>query len=264
MTVSPQEIHESQDKALAWVRNMGWSEYYDDNSGLITIDIDALLLSHDVPVLPEQYAFKGGTARAVIALLLQRPASSSRDFDLLYVGHDQDYVQSQKMQAQLNPDDYDRYHTVEQLRDDYFETRDFSINELYVTTNQLICTARCVVANYFGLVVPTNHILRQHNSDDPLSLKPHLMCKALRFFSLYQTLDYGDATIVYPDNFIAPVLDSFHMALHLDRSCASGRPIAEQYIQNLIAYGAISRALSDVSALQEYLSWDSDYVFMYS
>ena len=197
----------------------------------------------------------------ILAATLDLPTHRSRDFDLVCMSKNHDYVQSQKLHQELNPEDFYSDHTVEHYRSDYFTTRDFSLNELFVHNEQIVCTPSCLLANHYGLVVPSEHIARQHKPEDPETLKPHLFCKALRFLALYQSLDYDQAQLVLPSNFEIPVLDSFHIALHLDRALAVDSCVAEEYIRQLICCKAVSPVLSDPQVLQEYLSWDTDYRF---
>jgi len=256
------EIYSSTTKQQDWIKTHNFEQYYDASTNTLTIPVEVEKIDqYDVPVLPEDYGYKGGTARMILASVLGLPTYPSRDFDLICMSKDHDYVRSQKLHKELNPEDFYSDHTVEHYRGDYFTTRDFSLNEIIVYKNKVICTPECVIANYYGLIVPTEHIARQNKPDDPETLKPHLFCKALRFLALYQSLGYDQAQLLLPEKFEVPVLDSFHMALHLDRAWVVNEKVTQRYIQQLIQYEAISPVLSDPQVLQEYLSWDTDYQF---
>lgn len=210
--------------------------------------------------LPTGYVYHGGAARALLARKLGiNPYALHRDIDLAYAGDQENRLLDEDLAKKYSPDDYEKGHGVNTVDDEYFDTRDFTINELLIVANKIILTKACLLDTVRGIVRFTKFEKKEsYDNDHPYYIKPKLLAKALRFVAEDELL-LADANIYKFQN-----IDSFHIALHLDRALGSGEDVANKYIQQLKSKGQIPSDISTISELLEYLYKETDFVFRFA
>lgn len=220
--------------------------------------------------LEEGYAYKGGAARDILEQELKITTSSSvRDIDLLKIVDDENEDKDRVMAEKYCPEDLENGHGVEKLEKEYFETRDFTINELLVSGNQIFLTKECLLDTARGIIRFSDYEKKElfNNYDDYLEkdekelvlkgdekpsyferykdeknninskffVNDKLMAKALRFSAL-QSTKRREITIADENVYKYLDINNFHIALHLDRALEQGIEVAEKYIEELILY----------------------------
>ncbi len=210
--------------------------------------------------LPSGYVYHGGAARALLARKLGiNPYALHRDIDLAYAGNEEDRLLDEDLAKKYSPEDYEKGHGVNTVDDEYFDTRDFTINELLIAANKIILTKACLLDTIRGIVRFTKFEKKEsHDSARPYYIKPKLLAKALRFVAEDELL-LADANVYKFQN-----IDSFHIALHLDRALGSGEDVANKYIQQLKEKDQIPSDISTISELLEYLYKETDFVFRFA
>ena len=202
--------------------------FEDKETGLFHIKIENSF--HDKK-LPNGYAYKGGAARALLKInFLDEKNEKPRDIDIVRISNDGDFEASDnEIAKEFMPEDFEYGDGVELALDldDYFETRDFTINEIIAKEDEIILTRQC-------LMDTIRHVIRitQYEFDESYSVpKYKQLTKAVRLYS-EEINKYGDATIenvgdwCYEDYFISP----FWMAVHLDRAFQRGYVVAKDYV----------------------------------
>ncbi|OGY92687.1 MAG: hypothetical protein A3H70_05000 [Candidatus Komeilibacteria bacterium RIFCSPLOWO2_02_FULL_48_11] len=212
------------------------------------------------PDLGEEYGFKGGQARAALLRELAiDPKASVRDVDIARI-YDEDIHGRDDVIAQAySPEDYNNGHGVEELERDYFESRDFTINEVLVADNKIYVTKECLLDTVRRIVRFSN--FEKRSAKEPLENWPNgffvndkLMAKAVRLAAAEavrgRRLEIADGEVY--KNF--PIND-FHFALHLDRALEQGWDVAMEYIRDMSRRGQLfveSRFYENIENPEEY------------
>lgn len=223
--------------------------------------------------LDSEYAYKGGAARNILEQELGfKNVAPARDLDLAKIVKNDNIEKDRQMAKKYSPDDLKNGHGVENLEEDYFETRDFTINELLVTNNKIILTKDCLLDTARGIIRFTDYekrdLIYNDDAEDDSDLyfggpknnnkstyldkykeeklnnrsrffvNDKLMAKALRLFvnqsSRRNTKLSDEELYQYLD------INNFHIALHLDRALEQGYEIAVAYIEKLIELGQLN------------------------
>lgn len=219
----------------------------------------------DYELLDSEYAYKGGIARAILEKELGFTNKVYfRDIDLLRTTERDFNEEDEKMAIKYSPDDLRNGHGIEQLQEDYFDTRDFTINELLVVNDRVILTTACLLDTARGIIRFADYEKRKLFEDEnneleenktPLSylekykdeanqdkakfyINDKLMAKALRF----SVIQSSRRPTRLADEEVYKYLDinNFHIALHLDRALEEGIEVAQDYIKKLIELGQLS------------------------
>lgn len=247
------------------------------------------------------YAYKGGLARSVLEKELGIVTEiSTRDTDLLRISREENKDEDLAMAKEYCPEDLeDGGHGVEKLALNYFETRDFTINELLVVGNKIILTKNCLLDTVRGIirfssyeksVMPDSEddyynkgnsqtgnsiegaisYSNQYKKDkaaykEGFFVNDKLMAKALRLSAL-QSRKRKEAILIDDQVYQYLDINNFHIALHLDRALEQGMDVAEEYVQKLIEYGQIESIYkNDPKALLfdiiKMLQEDGSYIF---
>lgn len=212
--------------------------------------------------LPEGYAYKGGAARFVLEKLLNSGKETEpRDFDLVYTGDPdkEDIGLSDSLAEKYMYDDYIQGKSVEVVEENYYKTRDFTINEIIYNGDSIVFTKECLLDMARGVIRMTESSKGQGDNNTR-----NLLAKAVRFLSnkLLKNIDVklADEELM---EFIG--LDHFHMVLHLDRAIGQGHDVSKKYLKELYSRGQISEDLLAPQNAAKYFSENvSNFVFQYA
>ena len=175
--------------------------------------------------IPKGYFFKGGAAREVLRRMLRpnQPRLLVRDIDVIRFVETDDSL-DHKVASELMADDYEFGRGVEVVtgEDEYFLTRDLTVNEVYWNHSVIRTTSQAVHDLKHGILRPTAHVT---SSNGEVGCSTAL--KILRFAA--ECLVKGvDCEIV---NLPAlPKANPFYIALNLDRSFAISKEVGAEYL----------------------------------
>ena len=223
--------------------------------------------------LDSEYAYKGGAARNILEKELGfKNVAPARDIDLAKIVQNDNVEKDRRIAEKYSPEDLRNGHGVENLEEDYFETRDFTINELLVSNNKIILTKDCLLDTVRGVIRFTDYEKRdliynnEAEGDDDLYfggsknnnkstyldkykeessnnkrrffVNDKLMAKALRLF--VNQLNRRNAQLADQEVYQYLDINNFHIALHLCRALEQGHETAIAYIEKLIELGQLS------------------------
>lgn len=224
--------------------------------------IESPSLPEFLPKMPEEYGYKGGAARVVLESTLGFPSYQPRDIDIIFLGQSEDSKVSDDLAKRYMPDDFANGYGVEGLEEDYFETRDFTLNEVYFDGKNIVASKQCLLDTMRRVVRITNFekVERDYDEGDYF-VNPKLLAKALRFLS--QEKDKGNTMSFANDEAISWIgIDAFHMALHLDRAAEQGELIAQRYVDELVERDQLPREIQTLAEVKMYLKEELyDFVF---
>ena len=204
--------------------------------------------------LPEGYGYKGGAARALLLRNLEiDPYYTPRDVDVIrmvekevYEGTDADLAQ------EYMPEDFAHGYGVEEIldQDEYFATRDLTINEALATDEKIIATRQCILDNIRHIIRLSDY--ERDNGYDDTSYK--MLAKILRFYaeSIHR---YDEASIEdvadweFEEQFISP----FWLALQLDRAFDVSSDVAAEFTSKLKQTGQIPEDIGSPEEAAIYL-----------
>lgn len=205
--------------------------------------------------LPDGYAYKGGAARALLLRALDIDSSYiPRDLDIVRTVDNEPFPDSDRDVAiRYMSDDFQHGHGVELLKDqdEYFRTRDLTINELLATDEKIIASRQAIMDS-------VRHVIRVTEHEKQLFGGKHvgqkMLSKILRFYAeaIYR---YDDASIEdvedweFEEYFISP----FWLALQLDRSADISTEVAEVYISELKKRNQLPNNIDSIEAAANYL-----------
>ena len=232
-----------------------------NESGQLEIPIENLPTF--IPRLPEGYGYKGGAARTILEYALGLPISPPRDLDIVFVGESEDVTLSDDLAEKYMPDDFENGYGVEPLEEDYFGTRDFTLNEVLYDGGKIICTRKCLTDLLRNIIRFTDY--EKHESYTPdreFYIYPKLLAKAVRMVALARTRGHQRARITRE---IGPLrgwgIDDFHLALHLDRAMEQGPEVAKAYMDIMHKNGIIPSEIQSVNDFFKYLMTKTDFIF---
>lgn len=231
-----------------------------------TFFISTMELPDEVPQLPEGYGYKGGAARAILEHALGLDSAKPRDLDLVYIGNseNEDRELSRELAEEFMPEDYSHGHGVESLEEDYFDSRDFTLNEVLYDGQGVTCTKECLTDLMRNIVRFSEYVKGEpydYNNDD-FFVSPKLMAKALRLVGDVRVRGKERARLADETESLREVyIDEFHMSLHLDRALEQGMDVAEEYVSELSQRGFLPDGVTTVREVYEYLVNQTDFVF---
>jgi hypothetical protein len=148
------------------------------------------------------------------------------------------------------PEDYSHGHGIKREDGHYFETRDFTINELIAGADGIYCTKQCLLDTVRGIVRISDYEIEDSEDEDGEEgyyINPKLLAKALRFAAA-RYMQIGN-----PEDYEYFQIDAFHMALHLDRALEDGHEVAQRYVDNLQEHQQLPPDVVTPKDLHEYL-----------
>ncbi len=200
-----------------------------------------------LPTIPPQYGFKGGAARLALGFALNYNFSfrRPRDIDIVRFGDKKTSKIDKELELAFMKDDSKHGHGIEVLEstENYFQTRDITINEILILNNSIYFTISCLTDLYNKVLRPTEHVLDRFRQPDPKITMKILRLKALASVS-------GEEFSISLERY-NPKVTSFHIALHLDRAISQSSRIASEYVYECVKYEylpkfLLGRSLGDV------------------
>jgi hypothetical protein len=185
--------------------------------------------------LPRTHALKGGAARAALLQALDiDPDASPRDIDLVRVVKEDLPGLDAELAAELSPEDLKHNHGVEALKENYFQTRDFTINEVLVHDGSIYLTKACLLDTLRGIIRFSEFEKKQPSSESRASyaVQSKLIAKAVRMVA-ETWMSKREVILADSEIFQFQELDTFSMVLHLDRAFERGYEVAEEYVRQL-------------------------------
>jgi hypothetical protein len=149
--------------------------------------------------------FKGGVARTALLSYVRNKNISNdiRDIDLVYIG--EDYSDFHKLRGE-NLEEYSDMEYIETF-EDYFKSRDITLNEVLINNNKLICTRRA-----FRDI--ENYLINAKTNDLSSRLLARMLLFAVRYdydviknFKLYEA---------YPFDFLVCLLKAYELGIEFD------------------------------------------------
>ena len=211
--------------------------------------------------LPEGYGYKGGAARSLLLRNLGIDKNSMpRDLDIIRVAEKENYPGADdEISREYMPEDFETDHGVEKILDlnEYFNTRDFTINEVMVYEGEVIASKQCLLDTARRIIRITKHERKTYSKKTKggPELGSKTLAKMIRFYA--EGINRGDEYAMqdikdfdYEENFITP----FYLAIHLDRAYETSQGAAEKYIEVLKEYEQIPDDIEGVEEAAQYLS----------
>ena len=195
---------------------------------------------------------RGGAARALLLRALGMNATSMpRDVDIIRLTCTETGGWTDEEVAQeFMWEDASNGHGVELIESlaDYFATRDFSINEIFATDEEVIATEQC-------LLDTVRHILRLTPFEkEDWRNRPKMFSKMVR---LYAEGIVRNEPVVMEENawrYEKAFLTPFRMAVQLDRAFERGSAVAETFVSKLKQYQQLPEECVGAKEAVEYLS----------
>jgi hypothetical protein len=212
--------------------------------------------------LPDGYGYKGGAARAVLRTALGLNIISPRDIDLIRLSDEAYPGADEELAQKYMGADFEFGDGVECLEsvDEYFNSRDFTCNEVLVLKDKIIVSEACVRDTLRNIIRVSCYEKNAWNN----TLGPKVMAKALRFY-VQHISDFGYAELASDDRscieraFINP----FWIAVHLDRAFEVSNEVAEKFLEILKRFEIVDVSISTPEELIIYLmnEIDGDFYF---
>ncbi|MFB6181852.1 MAG: hypothetical protein ABEJ24_03065 [Candidatus Magasanikbacteria bacterium] len=207
--------------------------------------------------IDDQYAYEGGAARSLLLRNLDiDPDSRPRDVDIIrlpdkeepYEGADEDLAK------EFMPDDFKHGYGVEQVENlqDYFQTRDLTVNELYATDEEIIATKECVRDAARHIVRLTDFERENILKNNSKKQTNKMLSKMIRFYAKFLR-KYGENSDISlykegqqenkkPENYS---IRYFWIALQLDRAFEEGATQAKEFVRQLKKRDQLPDSISD-------------------
>ncbi len=186
------------------------------------------------PELPSGYCFKGGVARKALAhaLFLNACVTSVRDIDVVCFGarnRETDTIVAKSFMQDdwLVAKNPERVIDLQNSTKGYFRTREFTINEVFLSGSRLQATAQCVCDLLGGVVRPTAHHLRINRGN----VVGIVAAKAVRFY--VEGRHEGREMRLDPFTVRGRTIRNFDLALHFARAREKGDAVALAYLEEL-------------------------------
>lgn len=217
--------------------------------------------------LPKGYGYKGGAARCLLLRALEIDKFSvPRDMDLVRLSETEpEQGMDKELSERYMADDFETGYGVEVLNnmDEYFATRDFTVNEVLVTEEEIIATKQCLLDTAKRIIRITSFEIGEFEQ-----VGQKMLAKTLRLYA-EAIVKYGQAKdnltqMEYEQVFINP----FWLAVNLDRAFQTGKEVAKQYVDILRETDRLPKEIKTVKEAVIYLANilkdESDFYFRYA
>ena len=213
--------------------------------------------------LPTGVAVMGGVSRSIARELLTNEIEPIRDIDLIsvseYGGNDLSEETRHQLSVKYMPDDYSFGHGMENSsKDNYFRTRDFTINETLVIGNKLLISQQAIDDFKENVIRPTYYEMptEDHWLNGKLVVKALLM--QVMMTNITDSVPCIEDMVVHDDG-----VPNFYLALGLNKALDRGSDVARKFTASLIEWGMLPQGLIDMpKAAARYLSWAvGDFIF---
>lgn len=210
------------------------------------------------PDLPEGYAYKGGMARALLLRNLGIESfAKPRDLDVVRIAEDEPYPGADdKVAKDFMPDDYEHGDGVEVIEDvmGYFDTRDFTINEVLAYDDCIKMTSECLLDTVRRIIRISEY--ENENADEEGEVPAKLLAKSLRFYSEMIARSEMSPKLENPKDwdFERAFISPFWLALNIDRAYDRGDEVAQAFFQQLKEKKQIPASVGNIAEAIEYLN----------
>lgn len=222
-----------------------------------TIDQDGYIeISHTIKTeLPEEYGFKGGSARSLLREVLGLRTIPPRDVDVIRLSAEEPYSSADiEIARKYMAQDFEFGDGVEPVDSisDYLTSRDFTINEVYTVGSKIVATEQCIRDTIRNVIRITKYERESYSEYEKMG--PKMKAKTLRLHA-EQMYSIGVSSIPEDDmseiekSFINP----FWLAVQLDRAFERSSEIADQFTTLLIENEIVPSHIKDGVDLGHYL-----------
>lgn len=201
--------------------------------------------------LPQGYGLVGGAARDLALGALTGESLPVRDVDLVAFsdrGADMSPDIMHAVSARLMPDDYAYGHGVKpETLDNYFTTRDFTMNEVTVVDGRLLVTPEAEIALRQGIIQPTKY---EHDPAAGRYLSPKLAIKSVLFQSVLENEGFNTRIEGFsPSDYRFRTTNGeswddygpFFVALGFQKALEHSPDVARDFLDRLVQYGMVSQ-----------------------
>ncbi len=216
--------------------------------------------------LPDGYGYIGGAARATLSRLLGIDMSAKpRDIDIVRVLNKDVFGLDSEMSEKYSSEDYAYGHGVQNLKENYFETCDFTLNEALVYGDWVYLTKDCLLDTVRRVLRFTEYEKRNTNEYGDVEIHQKLLAKAIRLAS-EEVVRGRNLEIKDKEVFQLGGISPFYIALHLDRAFSRGTNVAIEYVRQLVSLEQLPDSITDPIKAVDYLleAMEKPYVFQYA
>lgn len=203
--------------------------------------------------LPRNVGVMGGMARSIARRIIAKEDEPVRDIDLVYIQDNESEPNEQildELSQKYMPDDYAYGHGIQEERlDDYFDSRDLTVNECLVLNGAL------VVSNFAhndlkeNIIRPTYYEMQDRTLNS--SGRNAMRALAMQATLMESTESYPTLEDFNINPFYTP---SFEMAVQLNKTMSRGAEVACNFTNLLADYNMIPVELAgQPKAVARYL-----------
>lgn len=212
-----------------------------------------VLKEFELDEIPEGIGIIGGAARAILQRAAFEETAAIRDIDLVVV---EELVEisdlgRHELSEQYMADDYAHGYGVDKTHlDQYFATRDFTINEIIVVDGFIIATRDAYDDLQYKIIRPTEY----EGEGWTYGIGPKLMMKALLMQSVFEAY-HGESSC---EGFVQYGVEGFYEALALNKAFQYGGEVTKSFLKK------IGHEFNNRGALMQYarqLALDYDFEF---
>lgn len=249
---------------------------------LLTIP-EEILAEYDLPKdLPQGVCVMGGTARSLARRLVAGDREPVRDLDLVYIEdlvspeEEPDQSELDRISEKYMPDDFLHGHGIQrESMENYFQTRDLTINQCLIVGDQLLMTRAAYDDLQENIIRPSYYekpLAGQYCGDRLLMralLLQAVLQEATESYPILEDFEMNDDTIVYlgdteREKTVEFPVSDFQKAISLNKAMSRGAKIARNFTENLAEWGTInSRFVDKPMALARFLNTRLERPFVY-
>lgn len=218
--------------------------------------------------LPTGVAVMGGTARSLARRLLTGDEEPTRDLDLVYIPEfagSGDLVGREKLDeiaTKYMPDDFAFGHTIKRENlEEYFGSRDFTINQCLVVGDKLMLT-RAAYDDFQENIIRPSYYTKPNENDE---LSDRILMRALLLksvlegctssyptieeldeanYAAYYDIEIDDDGEEWSNGELYPMRD-FQIALTLNKAMSRGVREAMRFTETLVDYNIVDKKYMD-------------------
>jgi len=222
-------------------------ESEDDSAEFEPEYIEVFKFKHDQALpfeLPQGYCLEGGAARNIILASLGEKVLPPRDHDIIALEElGPDMSQRDQLSEKYMPDDYKNGYGIElEYMQGYFQSRDFTINQLFINGEDAYASKECLEDLIDKAICPTEFEQGKWNSYayQREGVNPKLVVKSLRLYSEFIEA-YGQGNIYGIEDWQwkFDAIPIFYLALGLEKATQLGDNIAIRFYMTLIDLGMV-------------------------
>ena len=205
------------------------------------------------------YGYKGGAARSVLRKVLGLKDIPPRDFDVVRLGAEPYAGADNEVAKKFMAHDFEFGDGVEVVDNpnEYLETRDFTINEVYTNGDKIIATQQCIKDTVRNVIRTTAYERKLFSGNGDMG--PKMKAKTLRLHA-EQMYALGVSSIPEDDlNVIeGTFINPFWLAVQLDRAFERGTAVAENFTTLLYECKIVPEYVRTSTDLGDYLLTEVD------